>query len=134
MHYFYTFLIAILNAFICAHYAKKRGRNAFYWFVGGAFFGLFAVVALFLLPSRKADNRTAIPKKNPMPLLHTVFPEHNNKLWYYLDQEKKQCGPMSFDALGRAWNEKRLDMRTLVWNDSLEHWKCFDEVIRVHEV
>ncbi|SRR5690349_801347 len=127
MHYFFSLLIGIFNAFLCAHFAKKRGRNPLYWFIGGALFGLFALGILFLLPIRKiaAQVKTEIHA----PLLQALFPAQAGKLWYYLDQEKQQYGPMSLDALGRAWNEGKLHVHSLVWNEDLESWKRLEEVV-----
>jgi hypothetical protein len=127
MQYFYSLLFGLVNAFICAHFAKKRGRNALYWFIGGALFGLFALGTLFLLPIRKIIAQAKA--ETPMPLLQAAVPAQASKLWYYLDQEKQQYGPMSLDALGRAWNDGKLHVHSLVWNEDLESWKKLEEVM-----
>ena len=131
MNYFYSLLLGFLNAFVCAHFAKKRGRNPYYWFISGALFGLLALGTLFLLPSRKKANaelKMALPQP---PQLQALSPTQTSKFWYYLDQEKKQFGPMSFDGLARAWREGDLSAQNLVWNEELENWKPFDEVINI---
>src|ERR1700735_1974676 len=127
MQYFYSFLFGLVNAFICAYFAKKRGRNSLYWFMGGVFFGLFALGTLFLLPIRKIAAQ--VKSDASAPLLQAVAPEQASKLWYYLDQTKQQYGPMSLDALGKAWNDGKLHVHSLVWNEDLESWKKLEEVV-----
>lgn len=130
MHYFYSILLGLLNAFLCAHFAKKRGRNPVYWFIGGALFGLFALGTLFVLPVRRSMAAAPVASAAaPVPLLQVIEPVLADRLWYYLDHERQQCGPMSFDALGKAWNEGKLHVHSLVWNDGLENWKRFEEVV-----
>jgi len=131
MQYFYSLLLGLLNAFLCAHFAKKRGRNPLYWFIGGGLFGLFALGTLFLLPIRKIG--VPVQAAAAVPLLQTVAPAHVDKLWYYLDQEKQQYGPMSLVALSKAWNDGKLHVHSLVWNEELENWKRFDEVIAIRK-
>jgi GYF domain 2 len=131
MHYLWSILIGLLSAFICAHFAKRRGRSPLNWFLGGAFFGLLAVAALFLLPVRKAAAKP--PVAPILPVLQAVIPAQAGKLWYYLNQEKQQCGPMSFDALNREWTEGKLDVRSFVWNDELTDWKRLEEVATIFQ-
>lgn len=130
MHYFYSILIGILCACICARYARKRGRNPVHWFVWGALFGLFALLALFLLPARKVAKAPSI-HPIPVPVLQALAPTQADKLWYYLDGEKQQFGPMSFDGLNRAWRDGRIHVQSFVWNDELENWKRLEEVAAI---
>jgi predicted PurR-regulated permease PerM len=127
MYYFYSFLISILIAFACSHFAKKKGRNSSLWFMSGAFFGVFALIVLLFLPKLK---RTAAQQASsaPVKLLRALIPAQMSKFWYYLDEEKKQFGPMSFEALSRAWEEGEVQAHTLLWNEDLENWKRLDEV------
>lgn len=133
MHYFLSLLLGLLNAWACAHFAKKRGRNPLYWFIWGALFGIFALAALFFFPVRRVVRAepVAIPVE---PLLQVIEPEHADKLWYYLDAEKKQCGPMSFHALTRAWTEGKVRVESWVWNDSLDDWKRLESVVKIEYI
>lgn len=47
-------LIWLGLAAICTNSARKRGRSAAFWGVLGLLFGLFALIALFLLPPVKS--------------------------------------------------------------------------------
>ncbi len=133
MHYFYSILLGLISAFICAHFAKKRGRNPLHWFIWGVLFGLFAVCTLFLLPVRKAVSAAPAPPAPPIPLLQALAPTQACKLWYYLDPEKQQRGPMSFDGLNREWSEGKLHVQSFVWNDELDNWKRLEEVVTIFQ-
>lgn len=131
MNYLYSLLFGLLNAIACSQCAKRRGRNPLHWFIWGAFFGVFALIALFLLPARRARvYAPSAPLKvvPPPPLLQITDPALSDKLWYYLDQNKQQYGPLSLHALSKAWGDGKIHMHSLVWNDALENWKRLDEV------
>jgi GYF domain 2 len=130
MHYFYSILIGLLSAFLCARYAKKRGRHPVHWFVWGALFGLFALLVLFLLPPKKMAQ-AASTQPIPVPVLQVLDPMQACKLWYYLDGERQQYGPMSFDGLNRAWKDGKVHVQSFVWNDELENWKRLEEVATI---
>jgi hypothetical protein len=127
-----SILLALTLGWGCSHLARQRGRNPMNWFIAGVLFGIFALILLFILPIRKRNeqaNPAAAPVKK-LPKLTILAPAHEEKLWYFLDEEKTQFGPMSFDALSRAWNEGKVRDSTFVWNESMEDWQRFQEVIR----
>ena len=131
-----TFLTVVLSIFLgwgCSRIAKQRGRNPLNWFIGGIFFGVFAVITLFILPSLKnKENNAALPLPIP-PKLTALSPSHAEKLWYFLDDEKAQFGPMSLDALSEAWHKGKIKETTYVWNELMENWQPFREVIKSAE-
>ena len=111
---FFTLIIWAIWGSICAHFAKKQGRSPRKWFFLGMLLGLLGLLLLFALryyeiwrlkrkggkqkkeSSLKADSASA---KN----LSTNTAPHI--LWYYLDSQQQQQGPMSFNALERAWKK-----------------------------
>lgn len=132
-------LICAVIGLICFVWAPKRGRSPYNWFFIGLFFGILGLLALFLLPplkrrriptpQMKAADALAIPSINPLRL-ETIDPSHESKMWYYLDQENQQFGPMSIDGLSRAWHEGKVTQATYVWNEVMENWKRLEEVIK----
>lgn len=132
MQTFLTIAISILLALSCAHLARRRGRNPTTWFAAGAFFGVFALALLALLPTRKTNKHEQNTSSAPaqLPLLSTLHPSHTGKLWYFLNEDRTQCGPMSLDALSREWKEGRVKEQTYVWNEEMEQWQRFQEVIK----
>lgn len=126
-----TFLIILCNflwALGCGYYANKRGHNPTNWFVAGLLFGILALIVLFLLPARK--KKEMVQSEPILPILTILQPDHIGKLWYFIDEEKKQLGPMSFDALGKAWQEGKVREKTYVWNEAMENWREFQDVIK----
>lgn len=111
---------------LSAYLANRRGRNPFGWFAIGFFFGLFGILAIFFIPPSKKEE-IAIAPIEPKPYL--FGPIH--KFWYYLDKTHQQIGPMSYDALSRAWKEGAIPPSTFVWNEDLEEWKPLQDLIRM---
>ncbi len=130
-----SLILCGLIGWACSVQAQKRGRNPTYWFIGGLFFGIFALILLFLLPPLKKTRAPAAKTASSIDItptlgLEALFPSQTSKLWYYLDEQSQQFGPMSFEALRRSWSEGKLKLHTFVWNEELDNWKQFNEVIR----
>lgn len=123
-------LVSLVIAFGCGHYAKQRGRDPKIWLVAGFFFGILALIVLFFLPPKKVIPKPQQPVQPPAPPLTILHPDHTGKLWYFLDTEQKQYGPMSFDALNRAWNEGKVQEKTYVWNEAMENWQQCKDIFR----
>ena len=135
MQTFLMILSSLLIAWGCSHLAKKRGRNPINWFIAGLFFGILAPIVLFLLPPPK--KQAALPQQDPLvpqSPLTILQPDHIGKLWYFIDEEKQQLGPMSFDALGKAWQDGKVREKTYVWNEAMENWGRFQDVIKSNPV
>ena len=135
MQIFLSILLSLLLAWSCSYHAKRRGRNPNIWFAAGALFGLFALVWLFILPVKKTARAAAPaqPIASSLPPLLPIALEHNEKLWYFLDEEKKQFGPMSLNALGQAWQEGKVKQETYVWNEMMQDWERFRAVIKIEQ-
>ena len=130
----------ILGA-LCSYVAKQRGRHPLLWFILGFSIGFIALLILFFLPSKKESFLLAKKSKVAAPSLKTAESSSNkspylveenqklltppayHKLWYYLDDKNKQYGPMSFQALKRAWREKTINASTYVWNEDMNEWQ-----------
>lgn len=130
MQTFLSILLSLTLGWGCSHLAKQRGRSPLNWFIAGLFFGIFALIVLFILPNRRRGETShpVIPQK--IPRLTLLSPSHEEKLWYFLDEEKTQIGPMSFDALSKAWIEGKIRENTYVWNELMDNWQQFQEVIK----
>ncbi len=132
-------ILAIVLCFIIGaasyHYAQKRGRNPYTWFALGLLFGIFGLITLFILPILKkstAIKKVEPPKPSTPDSLEVLDSKYLNKLWYYLDAADQQYGPMSLNALGSAWKEGKLDVKTYVWNEDLADWHCFEKVLKAN--
>ena len=108
MQTFLTILLSLVLGWGCSHIARQRGRNPMNWFIAGVFFGVFALAALFLFPKRSKSE--AAPTRQSLPKLAVLSPTHAEKLWYFLDEEKTQCGPMSLDSGTILWEPTRFQL------------------------
>ena len=135
--------VAIAGA--CAYYAKKQNRNPYVWFLIGLVFGIFGLFVLFLIPlfkyyiQKRISKKTSAPKDfsyketgttvdiTPISETETAL-NYLEKLWYYLDKENNQFGPMSYPLFKQAWKDGKIQSTTYVWNEELSSWKRFDEL------
>ncbi|MBX9744656.1 MAG: DUF4339 domain-containing protein [Chlamydiales bacterium] len=114
---------------LSAYLAFRQGRNPYFWFCIGMFFGLIGVFALFIAP----------PKRKPQPTppsIQSIIPEQviigpPDKFWYYLNEAHQQIGPMSFQALNKAWKLGIITIKTFVWHEQLSDWKTLEECIEI---
>lgn len=129
---------------ICAYIAKNRNRNPYIWFFVGLFLGIFGLIILFIIPPKKeralAPILSSSQSSNALPAqfetkMNTLgssseSPEHSmtKNLWYYLDDENKQYGPMSFFAFKQAWENDQIKSSTFVWSPEMENWKPLEEL------
>lgn len=127
-----TIAIGLMTGAACAHYAKAQGRNPWRWFVIGFLFGLFGLLFIFILPRMK--KRRVQPAPSPAPAVSAPVlpaPAQADKLWYYLDEENGQHGPMSYGVLKKAFEEKKISSETYVWNEDFIDWKQLKETMSV---
>jgi adenylosuccinate synthase len=52
-------------------------------------------------------------------------------LWYYLDGEEKQYGPMSFHALQEAFEAKEVMPNTYLWNETMNDWQKLESLPKI---
>ncbi len=130
-------LFWLILGILCSYIAKQRGRRSALWFILGFSTGFIALLILFILPSKKEVplvSKKALADTSSLEISGTqkkystlgdqIPPESVfYKLWYYLDDQNKQYGPMSFQALKRAWEEKTIHASTYVWNEDMSEWQ-----------
>ncbi len=133
MHKFLAVLLCVLLGLACYRSALIRGRNPYLWFGIGLLFGIFGLITLFLLPPvrhKLAVVASAAPKTLKTPPLEALHETHAGKLWYYLDLQNTQYGPMSLNALGNAWLEGKVNLTTYVWHEDLTEWRPLADVLK----
>ncbi len=136
MNQLFTLVLCVAVAGACAYYAKRQGRSPVAWFVLGLLFGIFALFVLFFLPmvrlflAKRARKKNMQVQKSEAPSVFTwkIDSCGLDKMWYYVDRENKQRGPMSFQAFKKAREEGDVLSSTYVWNEDLSDWKKFDEM------
>lgn len=123
-----TLAMWVLFGLACAYYAKERGRKPMHWFFIGLFLGIIGLILLFILPSLKNIQKKILTAAAVPP---PSIPDKLQKLWYYLDGNNEQFGPMSFTALKRAKDEEKISSQSYVWNEEMDNWKKYEEAIEL---
>ncbi len=106
------------------------------WFALGAILGLIAIITLYILPVKAialpATGASIISQSMEKEMIIGAADDINSRppeiLWYYLDKEEKQFGPMSFHALQSAWDDDQIIGSTFVWNEEMENWKTLENL------
>lgn len=135
-----SFILLLIIASFTAYYANRKGRNPLLWFIIGVLLGIFAPLILLFLSSVKPvdSDIPTMSVSNPDPSLDQLdqappqvnlqSSEEENKLWYYLDQNHQQIGPVSIIALRELWNRGQLEITSYVWSDGMEQWQKVDSL------
>ncbi len=124
--------ISIIMGALCAILAVSRERSPLAWFFLGAFLGWVGLLLIFILPSL---NKEAVSKSEPVPIEPIVeekkepessFEKTDN--WFYLDQKKDICGPLSVQMMKERWNSGDLSENSWVWNEMIVEWKKISQI------
>lgn len=116
-----TLVGSLLFGIVAAVYAKKRGKNPYLWFVIGSLLGVIGVFLLFFMPKPA--------KRTEAPTVDDIRRAPQDLLWYYLDEERQQRGPFSYEVVQRALQEGKLSSKSYVWNPSLDRWLLLEEAL-----
>lgn len=139
MDLFFVVLLTFLVGFLTMKLAERRGRSGPLWFCLGVLGGIFAVIALLLLKPVKKEGESEEEEEEQslfsfgMDRQEKKNEPGNAKIslswdpalydWYYLNSEKKQEGPISFQTVSDLWNEGKISLDTYVWYEELSEWK-----------
>ena len=74
-------------------------------------------------PSASLKNNLQTP-----PKIDEKVNEEENKLWYYLDRDHQQMGPVSVIALRELWNRGELEMNQYVWSSGMDKWEKVEDL------
>ncbi|EKE09273.1 MAG: hypothetical protein ACD_16C00199G0003 [uncultured bacterium] len=111
---------------ISAFLAYKRDRSPYLWFALGFLFGIFGIFAIFFFTTKKKQQLPNLPTKEPMLIIEGP----TDKFWYYLDLTHKQKGPMSHQALTKAFKEGVVGPSTYIWNEEMPEWKLLKDALK----
>ena len=103
----------ILIGYATSMYAARKNRNRKAWFLLGFFFGIMAGITLFALPKIEEIERP-LSKNEDHPFLGTI--------WYYLDENHSQVGPVSFEALKEAHLLTKLSPDSYIGGEEMKDW------------
>ncbi|NGX33486.1 MAG: hypothetical protein K1060chlam4_01555 [Candidatus Anoxychlamydiales bacterium] len=118
--------------------AYKRKRDTQLWFILGLLFGIVALAIIYFLKPLKSfkKNTQRISKRiSTKPLInHFAVLKTDNNYWYYLDNTKKQIGPMSLEKLYDFYLKQKISNYTYVWNDTMDNWKKLKEISSLSKI
>jgi hypothetical protein len=127
---FFWITTGLLTAFL----ARRKGKNPYLWFTIGTLMGVLGLLFLFIYTHKKGKQKIYIPKtkktiKKPLSDIELFFHKNaiNNRLWYYLDKEHTQNGPVSLTWLNNHWQKGHINSSTYVWNEEMGNWKRIKE-------
>jgi hypothetical protein len=134
-----SFILLFMIASFTSYYANRKGRNPWLWFIIGILLGIIApLILLFISQKERKDDglpTMTVSKPDPalqhlsqMPLMPEEIQRQEDKLWYYLDQNHQQMGPVSVIALRELWNRGQLELNSYVWSDGMEQWQKVDNL------
>lgn len=131
-----TVILWIATGVITSYLAYRRGRDPGFWFFTGMVLGLIGFFILLVLPPKKEakfmkldetktffspdlneEEATVAPPKEV-----SVFPKGG---WYFATKAREQIGPISWEELQNAYQQKKID---LVWNEGMESWKSLSSM------
>jgi len=114
-------------AFLCSHFAKKYGFNTTVWFAVGILCGLLGFLALLLIKKYKlAKNDPSKIKNDTSEILDLPSCD---KMWFYLDTEENQIGPMSIQKLSEEYSNQKITKQNYVWNEDLKDWEKLERIL-----
>lgn len=128
-----SFVLGLLIGAITAYFAERRGRSPMVWFFVGALLGIFGLILVFILPSYAAKE---VDEKKGEPVVFVAAPPIapppviEEKLWYYLDQNHQQYGPVPYAQIKDLLDRQELTTDTYVWSEGMEDWKRISELSR----
>jgi hypothetical protein len=123
MQTFLSLILAFGMAAACAYYSQGRGRRPAVWFGIGLLLGLIGLILLFIMPVVKRKDPSVLTPATPQSA------DKPQPLWYYLNLDNQPLGPMSLDALKEVMGAGTIDGSTYVWNENMEGWKPYKEVV-----
>lgn len=119
MSFSWLLCLWVIQGAIASYIAQKKGRNPYLWFGIGCFFGLLGILAIFFI---KPVKKTLVTNLTP------VRPSLPHRMWYYLDGQSQQFGPMSTNALQSAFREGKVSSASYVWHEGMQQWESFEKV------
>jgi hypothetical protein len=134
---FLSLILLLIIASLTAYYADRKGRRSIIWFIIGLLLGVIAPIILFFLPSLKENGEVNQSTMSSPPVAPSLPVREEQKqlpspiedrLWYYLDQNHHQYGPVSIVALKDLWDRGQLDLNSYVWSEGMGNWQKMDDL------
>ncbi len=118
----------------CSYLALKKQKNPFLWFAIGFCFGIFGLAFLLVQILNQSKQKKVLAQQGPEkqkdePIALHALSIYAEKVWYYVDANSQQVGPISHDLLKEKIRNGTISLSFLVWNESLAEWKKLQELL-----
>jgi hypothetical protein len=130
-----SLLMGIICGYITMLIAERKGRNPLLWCVLGVFFGIFAIIAIVLLPP--AVSRSGGQDEGVIEIKATrVEPEPRVPVegWYALMSDRNQIGPMSLHRLKEMFVAGELTKESYVWHETMKEWSEIGNMVELLKI
>ena len=131
MEIFLSILIALFLGFVSATCATQRGRNPTNWFFIGSFFGIFGLMALFLMKPLSVPEQPDTESEDAANAFDWTEEEpvySSDNEWFYLEENNEQKGPVPFNEVQALFEQGALTAETYVWSEGMEDWLKIKEI------
>jgi len=132
MEFWVPLAISIVMGCLCAILAGSRQRSPIAWFFLGFILGWIGLLLIYILPSLgKEESVQPEPEQIEIEVeeqkeVESSFEKSEN--WFYLDQKKDVCGPLSFQIIKEKWGSGDLSEDSWIWNEKIVEWKKISQV------
>jgi hypothetical protein len=111
---------------LTSYLAKRRGRDPVAWFLLGMALQVIALIILYVLPSLEKMETTELELNEDEQMAGFEFPDpvkdFQNKEWFYVNADRVQHGPFTFEELQRKWADGEMSKLSYVWADGMADW------------
>lgn len=122
-----AYVMSFVFGLMAASLAQKRGRSPWTWFIVGFLTGVFGVIALLLISRFKDGAKPATPEKVKVVISKEKLElrqRYENLLWYYLNSQREQEGPLPFVSLQELWWRGTINAGSYLWHEGLAEWQA----------
>jgi MFS family permease len=121
-----SIILGFIFGYVGYHYAPPRGRDPYAWAALGFFFGVVAVLALFILPKINQEKQTPPPVQPIMPAILSQD-------WFYLNEQHEQQPLVKFEKLKQLVLEGVIKPKTYLWTAGFAGWKRLKNIDEISE-
>ncbi|MFA6118548.1 MAG: DUF4339 domain-containing protein [Parachlamydiales bacterium] len=108
----------------CSRIAQKKNRNRTTWFYLGVLLGIIGVIIIFFMRPIRIIKKA----KEAKPVIT------DTNFWYFLNEDKKQVGPISLNKLIDDYKNAKIFDETLVWNETMDNWENLKNISSISNI
>lgn len=111
---------------LTSYLAKGRGRDPVAWFLLGMALQVIALIILYVIPALNKTETTELELNEDEQMAGFEYPdplkEFQSKEWYFVNADRIQHGPLSFEELQKQWADGNMSRMSFVWSEGMADW------------